>query len=57
MGLEVSNSFPDGRSAEREAGRLPFIQAGETKRYCFELGIVEGEAEIAALRAEIADYS
>lgn len=57
MGLEVSNSFPDGRSTEREAGRLPFIQAGETKRYCFELGIVEGEAEIAALRAEIADYS
>lgn len=56
MGLEVSNSFPDGRDIERAAGRLPFIQPGETKCYSFELGIVEGEAEIAALKNEINSY-
>lgn len=56
MGLEVSNSFPDGRDTERASGRLPFIQPGETKRYCFELGIVEGEENLAALREEIAGY-
>lgn len=26
MGLEISNSFPDGRDKERAQGRLPFIQ-------------------------------
>ena len=56
MGLEVSNSFPDGRDKERAQGRLPFIEPGETKTYCFELGIVDGDAEISALKAEIASY-
>ncbi len=56
MGLEVSNSFPDGRDKERAQGRLPFIEPGETKKYCFELGIVDGDAEISALKAEIAGY-
>lgn len=56
MGLEVSNSFPDGRDKERAKGRLAFIQPGETIDYCFELGIVEGEAEIRALKEEIAGY-
>ncbi|STI79645.1 Uncharacterised protein [Escherichia coli] len=51
MGLEVSNSFPDGRDKERAQGRLPFIEPGETKKYCFELGIVDGDAEIGALKA------
>lgn len=56
MGLEVSNSFPDGRDKERAQGRLPFIEPWETKKYCFELGIVDGDAEISALKAEIAGY-
>lgn len=56
MGLEVSNSFPDGRDQERAAGRLAFIEPGESIDYDFELGIVEGEAAIAALKAEIAGY-
>lgn len=56
MGLEVSNSFLDGRDKERAQGRLPFIEPGETKKYCFELGIVDGDAEMSALKAEIAGY-
>lgn len=56
MGLEVSNSFPDGRDKERAQGRYAFIEPGETKKYCFELGIVDGDAEISALKAEIAGY-
>ncbi|POP45513.1 DUF4432 domain-containing protein [Superficieibacter electus] len=56
MGLEVSNSFPDGRDKERAAGRLQFIQPGETLDYCFELGIVEGEEALNALKDEIAGY-
>lgn len=56
MGLEVSNSFPDGRDKERAAGRLPFIEPGETVQYSLEWGIVEGEKEMSALRKEIASY-
>lgn len=41
---------------ERAQGRLPFIEPGETKKYCFELGIVDGDAEMSALKAEIAGY-
>lgn len=55
MGLEVSNSFPDGRDKERAQGVCPY-RARETKTYCFELGIVDGDAEISALKAEIASY-
>ncbi|AST78012.1 TPA: aldose 1-epimerase family protein [Citrobacter farmeri] len=56
MGLEVSNSFPDGRAKERAQGRLAFIQPGETVNYDFELGIVENEAAIEALKMEIGSY-
>lgn len=31
MGLEVSNSFPDGRDKERAQGRLPFIEPGKQR--------------------------
>ncbi len=55
MGLEVSNSFPDGRDKERAQGVCPLLSR-ETKKYCFELGIVDGDAEISALKAEIAGY-
>lgn len=56
MGLEVSNSFPDGRDQERAQGRLAFIKPGEAIEYNFELGIVEGDDAITSLEEEIASY-
>ncbi len=50
VGLEPANARVMGRSHERNAGRLQYLEAGETRRYHVEIGVLQGEAAIGLLR-------
>ena len=50
VGLEPANAWVLGRSKERAAGRLQHLEAGETRRYRLEIGILQGETATALLR-------
>ena len=41
VGLEPSNCLVEGRLAAREAGRLQFLQPGETRHYAIEVELFE----------------
>jgi hypothetical protein len=47
-GLEPSTNWTSGRAAERAAGRLRFLEPGETRRYHLEIGVLASRAEIDA---------
>ncbi|MEI6158107.1 MAG: DUF4432 family protein, partial [Atribacterota bacterium] len=46
LGMEPGNCYPEGRSKEREAGRLVTLKPGESRKMVLELGILEGEKEL-----------
>lgn len=50
IGLEPANALVMGRSVERAAGRLQYIEPGEAKRYQLEIGVLTGEAARALIR-------
>jgi hypothetical protein len=50
LGLEPANCLVMGRQAERERGTLQMLAPGETREMILQLGVVEGETEIAALQ-------
>ncbi len=50
VGMEPANALVLGRAAERESGRLQFIEPGEKRKYSLEIGAVTGQDEIAALQ-------
>ena len=49
VGLEPSNSLPEGRAAARERGQLVMLAPGETKEFEFTIGVVEGEDGIGKI--------
>lgn len=48
LGVEPGTSFVDGRVAERQAGRVPVLQPGESRRYHLEFTILTGSEAQAA---------
>ncbi len=50
-GLEPATNWTIGRAAERAAGRLKFLEPGETRNYRLELGVLASQAEIDAFAA------
>ena len=55
VGMEPGNCLVLGRAKEREAGRLQYLEPGESRAYHLEVGILQNKAEIQALRARIAE--
>lgn len=51
VGMEPGNGLPLGRAVERAEGRLQFLEPGERREYHLEIGVVQGQAQIAALEA------
>jgi hypothetical protein len=47
-GIEPANAWVEGRAAEREAGRLRFLEAWESVDYEVEFGVLEGLQAINA---------
>jgi hypothetical protein len=46
VGMEPGNAFPLGRVAERDAGRLQYLDPGEQRRYDLEIGVLANTKEI-----------
>ena len=47
-GLEPGTGFPYTRRIEREAGRVPKLKPGETRRFAIDIGLHTTAAEVAA---------
>ncbi len=47
-GLEPATNWTIGRDQERAAGRLRFLEPGETRHYRLEIGVLASQAEIDA---------
>lgn len=54
VGMEPGNALVLGRAAERAAGRLQFLEAGEEREYHLEIGVLSGAARIRHLEDEAA---
>lgn len=54
--FEPGNCHPIGRSEQRKQGQLEYLEPMETHLVEMELGIVDGEDEIAHLRERIDQY-
>ena len=52
LGIEPCNCHVEGRVRERELGTLEILKAGASRQVDIEIEILEGEAEIEALKAE-----
>lgn len=53
-GLEPATGFPNHRSVERAAGRVPKLGPGQTRRFSLEVGLHDGRESIAELAERIA---
>jgi hypothetical protein len=56
VGMEPANCLPVGRAAERDAGRLQYLEGREEREYTLELGALTSPEEIAAFEAEVAGW-
>lgn len=52
-GIEPGTNYPNNRSVEREAGRVPVLQAGQSRQMTLTFGLHEGQKEVAAAVAEV----
>jgi Domain of unknown function (DUF4432) len=52
LGLEPATNWTIGRTAERAAGRLKFLEPGETRNYRVEIGVLVSRTEIDAFAAQ-----
>lgn len=52
-GLEPGTGFPYTRRIEREAGRVPKLKPGETRRFSIEVGLHANASEVADVQARI----
>ena len=52
LGLEPATNWTVGRAAERAAGRLRFLEPGETRNYRLEIGVLASRAEIDTFGSE-----
>jgi hypothetical protein len=53
-GLEPGTGFPANRSIERQAGRVPKLKPGETRRFAIDVGIHAGKQSVEQTAAAIA---
>ncbi|MFM7136288.1 MAG: aldose 1-epimerase family protein [Planctomycetota bacterium] len=53
-GIEPMTNFPYNRRIERQAGRVPKLAAGETRRFTLEFGLHDGREAVEAQAAAIA---
>ncbi len=53
VGLEPATNWTIGRAAERAAGRLRFLEPGETRNYHVEIGVLPSQAEIDTFGSEL----
>lgn len=53
-GLEPANCRVGGRAEEREAGRLKYLEPGQTVQYVLSLEVLDGPAAMAAFEQECA---
>jgi len=53
-GLEPGTGFPANRSIERQAGRVPKLKPGETRRFAIDVGIHAGKQNVEQTAAAIA---
>jgi hypothetical protein len=53
VGLEPGTNWAGGRAAERAAGRLSYLEPGETRRFSVEIGVLASQAEIDAFAAAL----
>ncbi len=52
-GLEPGLNYPNFRAFEREQGRLPLVQPGETRRLKVSLEVLDDAAQVAAFTTEV----
>lgn len=52
-GLEPGTGFPNPRRVEREAGRVPQLAPGETRRFILDFAIQKNRAQVASVAAGI----
>ena len=52
-GLEPATNWTIGRDKERAAGRLRFLEPGETRSYRLEIGVLASQAEIDAFESSL----
>ncbi len=52
-GLEPGTTHPYNRKVEREAGRLPVLKAGETRRFTLDFGIHLDKASVDKARSTV----
>jgi hypothetical protein len=52
-GLEPGTGFPYTRRIEREAGRVPKLKPGETRRFAIDVGLHSSAAEVARVDEHI----
>jgi len=53
-GLEPGTGFPSTRRIEREAGRVPKLKPGETRRFSIDVGLQTTAAEVLRVEERIA---
>lgn len=53
-GLEPGTGFPYTRRVEREAGRVPKLAPGQTRRFSFDVGLHTTSADVEAVEQRIA---
>lgn len=53
-GLEPGTGFPYTRRIEREAGRVPKLKPGETRRFAIDVGLHTTSGAVSAVESEIA---
>jgi hypothetical protein len=56
VGMEPANCLPVGRVAEREAGRLVYLEPRETREYHLEIGALTSNEEIDAFAAQVSEW-
>jgi hypothetical protein len=52
-GFEPANCWVEGRAKERERGTLQFLEAGETREYHLEIGVLTSSDEIRAFEEKL----
>lgn len=53
VGMEPATNLVDGRSLERQEGRLLFLEPGESRFYNLEIGVLSTQDEIAAFEDQV----
>jgi hypothetical protein len=51
LGIEPANCGVEGRESERRAGTLQFLEPGEERAFEVQIGVAQGEEEMAGIIA------